>query len=265
MKWIKALLTLLVFQVAALARRAKTYKGKLDKLNQWYRLPIEGAVTSTGAQYHAYIKKGKLNKLVFHFAGGGGSWCEETAPPATLLGALSGGDAGYYFPEDWRLLEAALSGMLAADDPKNPFNDWCFIQLPYATADFHTGDNAFPYTGKNGKPGILQHKGEVNLSLALQQLAPLFPDVSDLLVSGESAGAFACVAQADKVAACWPGCERITVFADCAQMYYPKWKQVLREVWHAREELVEAAGDEGELIRGWFTRLSGRLGPSAQF
>jgi hypothetical protein len=72
-------------------------------------------------------------------------------------------------------------------DPRNPFADYSAVYVPYCTADVFIGNAATEYA-----PGLtVQHKGYVNGTAALDHLVATFPDVTEVVVVGESAGSVA--------------------------------------------------------------------------
>ncbi|MDR3276724.1 MAG: pectinacetylesterase family protein [Treponema sp.] len=239
--------------------KAAAYRGSCKKPYRWYRLRLEGCKSSDGTAYYAYYKKGSVNKLVVYFSGGGASWKEETAARPNTLGRFLAGDEAYYFPRAASYMELAFTGIMSKNDPRNPFNDWNYIYLPYATGDFHSGNNDYPYTGLDGKPHILYHQGAENLRRSLEAAPRDFRHPEALLVAGESAGAFGAVANADIVAAAFPECRDLTVYSDGSQVQYLDWKAIFRDIWKTDPGLYACLGDDGQLIRDWFIRLSKRL------
>jgi hypothetical protein len=254
-----------LMKAISILRRAKTCKGGEIKPFKWHRIEVPKGASSDGQPYHAYLKRGASDKTIVYFVGGGLSWSECTAArPGSLRDQILGNRETFYLPKGWRILEAGFNGLLASNDKRNPFNDWNAIIIPYATADLHVGNNDFPYTGLDGKPHVLCHQGARNLRLSLETLPQLLPYPSRLLICGGSAGAFGCVASADTIAKHWPDCKSITVFADGAQMHYPDWMHVVRDVWKAEHSLYECISG-GELIVDWFLRLRGILGEKAAY
>jgi hypothetical protein len=247
-------------------RKAETYTGTLARAYRWYRRRLEGCRCSDGSDYSVYYKRGSVNKLVVYFSGGGLSWDEYTAARANTLENLLAGAEGYYFPNLPDYLDILLSGILGEKrDARNPVTDWNFLYIPYATADMHIGDSDFPYTDENGKPAVLLHHGARNVKAALDTLPSEFSEPEALLIAGESAGGFGCVAHAPAVAARFPGCGKITVYSDGAQIKAPEgfWLKIMRDVWNADEKYWSKAGQDGQLIRDWFRQAREELGDKA--
>lgn len=238
----------------AFLRRARRYTGGFPKTHTWYRAPLSGGTSSDGSAYSAYFKKGRANKTVVYFSGGGASWNEYTAArPTTLWRALCGRET-YYYPYVRFYLELGMDGLLAANDARNPFNDWNYIYLPYSTGDFHIGSHDFAYT-KKGRQKLLRHRGGANVRLALQAAPQAFLGAEQVLICGESAGAFAALANAPGLAAFFPHAKRLAVYADGAQMCAPVWRQTMQQVWKTAPEYYEGLQPDGQLVRDWFLRL----------
>ena len=183
---------------------AKIFSGSFPKTHTWYQLPLPRgkASCSEGSAYHISVKRGATNKLVVFFAGGGMSWDETSAAHPISIWSLFNGQGLTYFSRIG-IQEWAKAGLLGAKNPKNPFNDWNYILLPYATGDFHVGDNDFAYPGRWRQRKILRHYGARNVTASLEAAKELFPPPEQLLIAGESAGALGCVAQAAHVVEYW--------------------------------------------------------------
>ncbi|MPM21844.1 hypothetical protein SDC9_68294 [bioreactor metagenome] len=256
MKQLIALITLPIVMLNALLHRVRRFPGTFRREKTWYRLPLEGAVGSDGSPYYAYVRKGTVNKTLLHFSGGGASWNEYTAARPTTLWRAIWTKESFYFPYVKRFLELGMTGLVAQNDPQNPVNDWNMIYLPYATADFHTGDNDFPYIALNKKPKVLRHHGARNMRLVLDAAPRELFAAEEIMIAGESAGGFAAIAMADEVARYFPARKSIYVVCDGAQLRYPDWKSVISEVWGASTDRYDFLSDDGQLVLGWFLRIA---------
>src|SRR5262249_42892316 len=77
------------------------------------------------------------------------------------------------------------------NEPKNPFKDWNVVFVPYCTGDVHAGDHVSTYSDTNGgNTKMWHHKGHANILAYLKRLAPPFPNMKKVVVSGSSAGGF---------------------------------------------------------------------------
>ncbi|MDR3336282.1 MAG: pectinacetylesterase family protein [Treponema sp.] len=252
-------LIMLIFTLRYFFTKAAVYEDACKKTHRWYRLKLPGAKAADGSPFSVYVKKGMANKLIIYFAGGGASWNGQTAAAPMSFQTIIEGKEGYYFSRLDNYQELFINGILGKDDRRNPFNEWNYIYLPYSTADFYVGNNEFPYTGTDGKRHILYHKGVENMRRALESIPPEFCRPESLFIIGESAGAFGVVANAGEVAAFFPECQDITVYADGSHIEYPGWKGIIRDVWKAAEDKYACVGEDGMLIRDWFIRLGKQL------
>ncbi len=239
----------------------KDYSGKFEKPNTWYRLPIPPGkgLCSEGSPYRGWVKKGSSRKLIVCFDGGGVAYDEFTAARPLTLKVILSGKQGFYFPKIIFLNDMLHGGILASNDLRNPFKDWSALQLGYATGDFHVGDNDFQYTGLKGEKQVLHHCGKHNTAALLDMAREIFPDTEQLLITGDSAGAYGCIANAEKVIQTFPTCSKVAVLSDSAQLRYPHWKEIVRDVWKAEPELSECLQSEF-LNLDWFRHLYRKFG-----
>jgi hypothetical protein len=95
-------------------------------------------------------------------------------------------------------------GIFGRSDPANPVKDWNYVYVPYCTGDVHSGDNP---TGT--VPSVLETDGGFkpqmfvgyrNIGHYLERIVPTFPDVSQVLLTGISAGGFGAAANYLRVA-----------------------------------------------------------------
>jgi hypothetical protein len=237
------------------------FNGRFEKTHTWYKflLPIKKACCSEGSRFPVYLKKGNSNNLIVMFSGGGISWNEVTAANPTTLITLFLRNSGFYFPKVGIVEEITKGGILKAQDVKNPFNDWNIISVPYSTGDFHIGNNDYPYTDERGKQRILHHCGAHNVATVLEATNGLFAQPDKLLICGESAGGFGCIAQAENIIWSYPECSQITVFSDSAGGSFRHWKEIVRDVWKADRELWECI-QSPYLNLDWFTLLYRKFG-----
>ena len=89
------------------------------------------------------------------------------------------------------------AGIFNRNDAANPVRDWNFVYVPYCTGDVHSGNNP------NGSiPSLSAQKfvGYANMGLYLQRLVPTFSNVTQVLLTGMSAGGFGAAANYLQVA-----------------------------------------------------------------
>jgi hypothetical protein len=129
-----------------------------------------------GSPYNYWIHKADPNKVVFFLQGGGACFDVNTCAF----------DSGIYKtnigPNDDP--NTFTSGVFDFSDERNPLADYSFVFAPYCTGDVHLGNATHEY----GPQLTVQHKGSIDASTALKDLATQFPDTTQLVVTGESAG-----------------------------------------------------------------------------
>lgn len=95
------------------------------------------------------------------------------------------------------------TGIFDRDNPDNPVRDWNIVYVPYCTGDGHAGVNEQPVR----IPGVLgaqRFVGQLNLQKFLRRLVPTFPNASDVLLTGISAGGFGVMHSASLVQDSFP-------------------------------------------------------------
>ena len=133
----------------------------------------------------------KSDKLMIYLEGGGAcfnsttcminpSCFPESGPCVDYLGQPSTFDS-------WKTGNAT-TGIFDRNDAKNPVADWNMVYVPYCTGDVHAGAN--PSGHVDGVNGTLEFVGYTNVSKYLTRLVPTFNDVSQVLLTGVSAGGF---------------------------------------------------------------------------
>ena len=209
------------------------------KTGMWYRKELSGGKSSNDKPYSITLKKGSVNKLLVFFVGGGLSWNEETASNPFTMGTVIRQKDAYYISHVMPIqLQFMHTGILNGKDKHNPFADWHVLTIPYATADFHLGNNDYPYQDRKGHDEVLHHRGETNVQKALEVLKEMIPDTPEyLLIAGVSAGGFGCVAHAPAIHRLYPDCKNIIVCADGSYLDTPQWAEITKDVWRVRAEL----------------------------
>ncbi|MHB9033479.1 MAG: pectin acetylesterase-family hydrolase [Anaerolineae bacterium] len=258
-------LVALAYGLLLLFGRTHRYRGEFRRPRTWYSLtlPREAARCSEDSPYSIYLKKGTTNKLIVFFSGGGLAWDAYSAARPQTLATILFGSEGFYFPNVKIYLEFINGGLLAPNNPRNPFNDWNCVLIPYATADCHVGRAEFPYRDRHGRERLLHHHGVKNADAALAVAQAVFGNPEEILVAGESAGGLGCVAQAPHVAEYFC-CTKVTVYSDSGQMYSPKWPAIVRDVWSAGDDLADCVTD-GNLLLSWFRYCHARLGDGVTY
>jgi hypothetical protein len=146
-------------------------------VNNWQAVTAPtDCMCADGSSYTYWIHHGDPSKVVFYLQGGGA--CFDPVTCAFDSGTYKVTAPATDDPT------AITTGIFDFADPRNPIADYSVVFAPYCTGDLHLGTATHVY----GPQLTVQHKGFVNASTALDDLAAQFPDAKHVLVAGESAG-----------------------------------------------------------------------------
>jgi hypothetical protein len=151
----------------------------------WTWVPFPQAFCRDGSFTGVGVNLGTANRLVIFLEGGGacfnGATCAGNPP--------SFGSADLQSRAASTMDEIGLGvGILDRTRPANPVKDWTFVYVPYCTGDLHAGNNVATAGDAGGSP---QHfVGYANMGVYLDRLVPTFPSVTQVLLTGISAGGF---------------------------------------------------------------------------
>jgi len=230
--------------------------------NIWYRIMIPEGKTADGSEYHIYIKKASSNNLCIFLSGGGVAWNEYMADRPISGGAVISGLPNYYW-NNLRPLTRIMNinnGITEIGNPFNPFDDWNFIIITYATGDFHVGGNDFKYISESGEEKIIHFNGLKNFEAGMSRGKEFFDNPEKLLIAGDSAGAFAVPALTPRILEnYYPDCLDITLLSDSAQLLYSDWKKTAKDIWGAPNDIYSALSSEN-ITLDWYKRLYAEYG-----
>ena len=230
--------------------------------NIWYRIMIPEGKTADGSEYHIYIKKASSNNLCIFLSGGGVAWNEYMADRPISGGAVISGLPNYYW-NNLRPLTRIMNinnGITEIGNPFNPFDDWNFIIITYATGDFHVGGNDFKYISESGEEKIIHFNGLKNFEAGMNRGKEFFDSPEKLLIAGDSAGAFAVPALTPRILEnYYPDCLDITLLSDSAQLLYSDWKKTAKDIWGAPNDIYSALSSEN-ITLDWYKRLYSEYG-----
>ena len=130
-----------------------------------------------GSAFHFYLREASPTKVLFYLEGGGACFSGDMCKPGS--GTYSETISPVSKLED-------SPGIFDFDNPENPFADYSVVYVPYCTGDVHAGNITKDY----GNGVVTQHKGFVNASNALDTMIKRFPNTTQLVVAGSSAGSF---------------------------------------------------------------------------
>ena len=193
-----------------------------------------------GSPFNFFVREASPTKVLFFFEGGGACFSAESCDPASQTYKRSAGTAGD--------LAERSSGIFDVSNPANPFADYSIVYVPYCTGDVHIGNSTTDY----GDGVVVQHKGFVNGSTALAALVDRFPDASEIVVAGESAGSVPTPLYAGLTADEFPDA-RITVLADGSGAYpdVPGINAVIGGAWGTINAVPDWPVNEGVTAETW--------------
>ena len=197
------------------------------EVGKWYRITPESAKSSNGTEWHGMLRKGSENKLVVYFFGGGVSITEETS---------RGGKE--FYAEDMTGQDFVATWGIGSGDEANPFKNWSFLVIPYASGDFHSGTGEYRYT-ENGKEKVIYHQGYTNYAAFIEEAKQYIGSPDTLLVTGFSAGGFATSLLADDVIDRFPSATNVTVCVDSSLLLYDGWHETAKNLWQSPSEITE--------------------------
>ena len=242
-----------VLTVCVFAFLKMTFLKAFPKLNgepeigTWYEVAVDGAQSSDGSEWHGIFRKGSENKLVVYFFGGGVSITPETSEGGTEFYATT------MLAQDF-VAEGGI-GSLAEE---NPFKDWSFLVIPYATGDFHAGTGTY-----EGDKKTVYHTGYTNYSAFVEQMKPYVGEPDTLLVTGFSAGGFATSLLSDDVIDRFPSARNVTVCVDSSLLLYDGWHETAVNLWKSPKEIADRLTTDN-LVLDSLTALHEKRGESVK-
>jgi hypothetical protein len=172
----------------------------------WEQVTASGeCMCADGSPYSYWIHRADPDKVVFFLQGGGACFdLNSCAFDSGIYKSTTGlGDD-----------PTNLSGIFDFTDSRNPLADYSMVFAPYCTGDVHLGTSTHVY----GPELTVEHKGSINATTALSALATQFPDTTQLVVTGESAGSIPSPLYAGLAHDLLPNAE-ISVLADGSGAY----------------------------------------------
>ena len=170
------------------------------QIGKWYKVLLDGVKDNKGNDYYFLIKKGRENKVIINFYGGGLSVNNETAL-----------NRKNYYIDNIKYEELNHLVGISKDDKDNPFNDYTFINIPYVTGDFHIG--------MNSENKLLKQDGYIRFIMIMDKVKEYIDNPEVLLVTGYSAGGFAS-----------------SILSHTASLLISdEWEHILKDVWKSPE------------------------------
>jgi hypothetical protein len=164
--------------------------------NTWTWVPIDGAKCRDGSATGIGVNLGSASDKLMIFLEGGGA-CFNDVTCATNPTSFASSDFSTFDSGEGH------GGIFNRSDTTNAVADWNFVYVPYCTGDIHAGNNVS--SADAGSSVANQHfVGYANIGLDLKRVVPTFSGLSQVLLTGISAGGFGASANYAQVAKAFP-------------------------------------------------------------
>lgn len=210
----------------------------------WQWVPIAGSKCITGASTGVHLRYSKHaqpsdgTRLAIYLHGGGACFNAFTCATASKSEHPSAPGPG---------------GIFSVDDERNPLRYFHWLSVPYCTGDVHVGDKV-----KTVALSKRYFSGHTNLELILARAKATWPNVTELVLTGESAGGFGAFANFPFVRGHWEAAHAVMLddsgpvlddmtLAPCLQA---SW----RAMWDLNKILPDGCpckSDGGNMSSGW--------------
>lgn len=178
---------------------------------------VDNEIVPADTQYSFFVQPGSSRRVLLFLDGGGACWDANTCIGTPLLNASTYQQTVNETPEDL----AQAGGVLASDNPDNPYADYTKVLVPYCSGDVHWGSRDTTYTlAFPPLEWTVRHRGSDNFLAVLHWLRTQgaeagvdLDEVRNLTVMGASAGAYGTMIALPFVAEVAPNA-RLRLFAD---------------------------------------------------
>lgn len=161
--------------------------------NTWTWVPVAEAKCRNGSSTGFGVRINPNSDKLMIFLQGGGACFNG----ASCVGNPDAFGASNF--DNWKG-NGGTSGVFDSANADNPVMDWNAVFIPYCTGDVHAGDQEGVDVPGIGGPGNQTFVGYRNVGLFLKQIIPTFPNVTEVLLTGASAGGFGAAFNYDRVA-----------------------------------------------------------------
>lgn len=161
--------------------------------DEWIWVPTPEAKCRDGSQtgFGVRLKPGS-DKLFIYLEGGGACFNGFTC-------SVNPGSYNEINFTGWKGTGGAM-GVFDGGNDENPVKDWNAVYVPYCTGDIHAGDATGVDVEGTFSPKDQSFVGYANIGHYLKRIIPTFPGVSEVLLTGVSAGGFGAAYNYDRVA-----------------------------------------------------------------
>lgn len=207
---------------------------------------------SDGSEFSFWVRDADPRRVLIYFPAGGACFTAELCDPANDIYNTTADN-----------LPPPASGVFDRNDGRNPFADYSVIYVPYCSGDVFLGNTTTTYAA-----GLtIRHKGFVNGTAALERVVTAYPEATDIVVAGGSAGSVAAPVYGGLVAERLPDA-RVTVISDSSGSYtdVADLNAQMTAAWHTDEAINALTTGETTQwsIPGLFA-LSGQHHPRVVF
>jgi len=171
-----------------------------------YRIDDPLCACADGSEYWYHVLERDPEHVLLYFQGGGACFSEQMCRFTDGTYKPSTGPDDH--PQD------GDGGIWNAANAANPFRDWSVVFVPYCSGDVFLGDTETTY----GDDLTVQHRGARHARKGLDHVVAEYPDLTELFVTGSSAGGVPTPLIGGLAADLLPD-TRITVLADSSGGY----------------------------------------------
>ncbi|MCY3849636.1 MAG: pectin acetylesterase-family hydrolase [Acidimicrobiaceae bacterium] len=192
-----------------------------------------------GSDYSFWVREADPERVVFYLEGGGACFtaesCSFTDGTYSVTTAESDNPTG-------------AGGIFDFSNPANPLAGSSFVGAPYCTGDVHIGNSVQQYS----EDLTVHHNGFANASKALAELHSRFPDATEIVVAGSSAGSVAAPFFGGLASDLYPGA-KVSVVADASGAYpsNPVINATIGSLWGAFSVVPDWPVNEGITPAEW--------------
>lgn len=173
-----------------------------------------GNICADGSQTgYAYNMHSGANELLIYFDGGGACWDTETCFTQPAAFNLNGYNNASF--QQWTRPALEKQILLTSRDPTraNPWAGAHYVFVPYCTGDIHGGNSVQTYAGA---PAAIHHNGWQNFQNILSVVANAVPYMSNIWITGTSAGCFGATLNYNAAKKAWPWARTHLIGDSCA-------------------------------------------------
>ncbi|MYA74232.1 MAG: hypothetical protein F4Y27_06115 [Acidimicrobiaceae bacterium] len=199
----------------------------------------DDCMCADGSDYSFWVREADPKRVVFYLEGGGACFTAATCSFTDGTYSVTTGES-----DD----PTGAGGIFDFSNPANPLAGSSFVGAPYCTGDVHIGNNVHQYS----EDLTVYHNGFANASKALAELHSRFPDATEVVVAGSSAGSVAAPFFGGLVSDLYPDA-KVSVVADASGAYPsdPAINAFIGSLWGAFSVVPDWPVNEGITPQEW--------------